>query len=99
MVLSCFPLLRGYPKFSIGELLVLLYPYRNIPMPQKTGGKVWVGRRLKLHHMHVFCVIVRCGSMASAAKQLNLSQPTVSEIVADIEHALGVRLLDRRPQG
>src|SRR5260221_13647830 len=68
-------------------------------MPQRTGGKVWVGRRLKLHQLHVYCVVVRCGSMASAARQLGVSQPTVSEIVADLEHALGVRLLDRRPQG
>jgi DNA-binding transcriptional LysR family regulator len=28
-----------------------------------------------------------------------VSQPTVSEVIADLEHALGVRLLDRRPQG
>src|SRR5438067_6233807 len=26
MVLSCFPSLRGYPKLSIGELLVLALP-------------------------------------------------------------------------
>ena len=37
--------------------------------------------------------------MAKAAAQLGVSQPSVSEVMADLEHALGVRLLDRSPQG
>ena len=37
--------------------------------------------------------------MAKAAAQLSVSQPTVSEVIADLEHALGVRLLDRIPAG
>ena len=37
--------------------------------------------------------------MAKAAGQLGVSQPAVSEVIADLEHALGVRLLDRSPQG
>src|SRR5262249_61704244 len=39
------------------------------------------------------------GSMAKAAAQLGVSQPAVSEVIADLEHALGVRLLDRSSQG
>ena len=37
--------------------------------------------------------------MAKAAAGLGVSQPAVSEVIADLEHALGVRLLDRSPQG
>ena len=37
--------------------------------------------------------------MAKAAAQLGVSQPAVSEVIAGLEHALGVRLLDRSPQG
>jgi DNA-binding transcriptional LysR family regulator len=37
--------------------------------------------------------------MAKAAAQLGVSQPAVSEVIAELEHALGVRLLDRSPQG
>jgi len=37
--------------------------------------------------------------MAKAAAQLGISQPSVSEVIADLEHALGARLFDRRPRG
>jgi hypothetical protein len=37
--------------------------------------------------------------MAKAAKRLAISQPVVSKTIADLEHALGVRLLDRTSQG
>ena len=37
--------------------------------------------------------------MAKAAAELAVTQPAVSKMVADMEHTLGVRLLDRKPQG
>jgi hypothetical protein len=37
--------------------------------------------------------------MAKAAAQLRVSQPTVSEVIAELEHTFGMRLLDRSPQG
>lgn len=37
--------------------------------------------------------------MAKAAASLNISQPAVSKAVAALEHTLGVRLLERSPQG
>jgi DNA-binding transcriptional LysR family regulator len=58
-----------------------------------------IGRRLRLRDLFVFFTVVKSGSMAKAAAQLNVSTPSVSEIIADLEHALGVRLLDRSPQG
>lgn len=58
-----------------------------------------IGRRLKLHDLHVLLAVVQAGSMAKAATQLAVSQPAVSKSVADMERALGVRLLDRGSQG
>ena len=58
-----------------------------------------IGRRLRLRDLHVLLTIAQRGSMAKAAAQLGVSTPTVSEVVADLEHALGVRLLDRGPKG
>src|SRR5262249_57806646 len=56
-------------------------------------------RRLKLRDLHVFSTVVQRGSMAKAAQHLGVSQPSVSEVIANLEHALGVRLLDRGAQG
>lgn len=56
-------------------------------------------RRLKLNDLRLFHAVVQCRGMAKAAAQLNISQPAVSKAIASLEVALGVRLLDRRPQG
>jgi DNA-binding transcriptional LysR family regulator len=37
--------------------------------------------------------------MAKAAAHLRVTQPAVSQVIADLEHALGVKLLDRNPRG
>jgi len=68
-------------------------------MPRKIDWESQIGRRLKLRDLHAFFTAVQRGSMSKAAQQLGVSQPAVSEAIADLEHALGVRLLDRRPQG
>ena len=58
-----------------------------------------IGRRLRFRDLHTFFTVVNLGSMAKAAVQLGVSTPTVSEVIADLERALGVRLLDRSPRG
>jgi DNA-binding transcriptional LysR family regulator len=58
-----------------------------------------VERRIKLRDLHILSALVESGSMGRAAKQLAISQPVVSKTIADLEHALGVRLLDRTSQG
>src|SRR3954447_911656 len=68
-------------------------------MPRKIDWESQIGRRLRLRDLHVFHMVVQHRSMAKAAVQLSVSQPTVSEVIADLEHALGVRLLERSPQG
>ena len=58
-----------------------------------------IGRHLKLRDLHVFFSVVQLGSMAKAAAHFRVTQPAVSQVIADLEHALGVRLLDRSPRG
>jgi DNA-binding transcriptional LysR family regulator len=58
-----------------------------------------IGRRIKLHDLHAFMTVVTEGSMSKAAAHLNTSQSAVSRSVAELEHTLGVRLLDRNPDG
>src|SRR5450755_151093 len=58
-----------------------------------------VGRRLNPHDLHIFMAVVEQGNMARAADSLAISRPVVSRTIAGLEHALGVRLLDRGPHG
>ena len=58
-----------------------------------------IGRRLRLRDLFVFFTVVEYGSMAKAGAKLGVSTPSVSEVIAALEHALGVRLLDRSPKG
>ncbi len=58
-----------------------------------------MGRRLKLHDLHVFIAVAELGNMRKAAERLAISQPSVSKAIGDIEHILGIRLLDRTAQG
>jgi DNA-binding transcriptional LysR family regulator len=58
-----------------------------------------IGCRLKLHDLHVLMTVVQTGGMSKAAKLLNTGQPAISRSIAELEHALGVRLLDRTRQG
>jgi DNA-binding transcriptional LysR family regulator len=68
-------------------------------MPRITHWEHHIGRRLRLRDLFVFFTVVECGSMAKAAQQLGVSTPSISDVIADLEHALGVRLLDRSPKG
>src|SRR6266436_1765775 len=58
-----------------------------------------ISRRLKLRHLNALTAVAQWGNMAKAAEHLAISQPAVSKAIADLENILGVRLLDRRPQG
>src|SRR5947207_15639661 len=58
-----------------------------------------IERRLKLHDVRVLISVVQAGSMHKAAERLATSQPAISRAIGELEHALGVRLLDRSPIG
>lgn len=58
-----------------------------------------IGRRVKLHDLRILMAVVQTGSMNKAAALLNTSQPAVSRSIAELESAVGVRLLDRHRQG
>lgn len=47
----------------------------------------------------VFECAARCGSFSAAAKAFNISQPSVSRNVAQLEREIGVDLFERRPSG
>lgn len=53
----------------------------------------------EIEYLRTFCAAVETGSMARAAVALGLSQPAVSHEIRSLESHLGVRLLDRTPEG
>jgi DNA-binding transcriptional LysR family regulator len=58
-----------------------------------------IGRRIKLHDLHILTAVVQAGSMSKAAAVLNATQSTISRSIAELEKTIGVRLLDRTAQG
>src|SRR5262245_22157503 len=58
-----------------------------------------IGRRLRLRDLRVFFAVVQHGSLAKAAAHLRVSQPAVSQVIAELEHSLGAKLFDRSSRG
>lgn len=58
-----------------------------------------IGRRMKLHELHVLMAVMQAGSMRKAAALLNTTQSAISRSIADLEQTMGARLLDRSAHG
>lgn len=67
--------------------------------PRASNSDSRLSHRVKLRDLQILFTVVELGSMAKAASHLAITQPTVSEAMADLEDAVGVRLLDRGPHG
>jgi DNA-binding transcriptional LysR family regulator len=50
---------------------------------------------MRLRHIEVFYAIYRCGSISAAARELNVSQPSVSKVLRHAEDQLGYLLFTR----
>jgi DNA-binding transcriptional LysR family regulator len=53
----------------------------------------------RLAAMAAFVLVVDTGSFSAAARRLNVGQPAVSKLVAQLEERLGVKLLVRTTRG
>lgn len=51
------------------------------------------------NHARAFLATVKAGSLSTAAKSLNLSQPTLSRQISALEQSLKVSLFERSPKG
>jgi LysR family hydrogen peroxide-inducible transcriptional activator len=50
-------------------------------------------------HLRILLNVVRLGSFSAAARALNMSQPAVSMLIAQLERAVGTQLVERGRQG
>ena len=53
---------------------------------------------MTIRHLKVFTTVADLGSMSGAAKKLHVSQPTVSQAVAELEKYYGIKLFERLSQ-
>jgi DNA-binding transcriptional LysR family regulator len=54
---------------------------------------------MKLHDLHILMTVAQAGSMNKAAALLNTGQSAISRSIAELEHTVGVRLVERTPRG
>lgn len=54
---------------------------------------------MTLQHLKYFIEIVNCGSISKAAKNLYVTQPSLSSAVKDLEKEVGIELFFRTPKG
>ncbi len=47
-----------------------------------------IGRRMKLHDLHVLMAVVQAGSMNKAAALLNTGQSAISRSIAELERSM-----------
>lgn len=50
---------------------------------------------MTIRHLQIFIAVADTGTMSLAAKQLYISQPTVSQVISEMESSYGVRLFER----
>ncbi|HKT20385.1 MAG TPA: LysR family transcriptional regulator [Stellaceae bacterium] len=64
-------------------------------MPPARPRERRASRYFRMRDLELLSALARHASMAKAARELAISQPAVSKAAADLEAALGVKLLDR----
>ncbi|RPF47427.1 DNA-binding transcriptional LysR family regulator [Hydrogenoanaerobacterium saccharovorans] len=50
---------------------------------------------MTIRHMQIFIAVAKYNNMSVAAKKLYISQPTVSQVIAEIEENYGIKLFER----
>ena len=60
-------------------------------------SRLMAGTRLR--HLHLFIKLVELGNLKRSAEALHMSQPAATQLLADLERLVGVRLFERHARG
>ncbi|WP_147061261.1 LysR family transcriptional regulator [Kozakia baliensis] len=63
------------------------------------SGQAPLLNRLKLRHLRLILELEATNNLHRAAERMNLSQPSISKLLQEVEHALHVPLFERSSQG
>src|SRR5437763_158604 len=92
-------ILQWCPVFDSNGISIFGMPFIHLTEQPNMQWADRIGRRIKLRDLHMLQAVAQAGSMTKAANQLAVSVQVVSKAIADLEHTVGVPLLDRIPQG
>ncbi|MEQ1937338.1 LysR family transcriptional regulator [Mesorhizobium sp. CN5-321] len=71
-----------------------------MPTPRdRNAGTLLLRSGLNLRHMRMIVALDENGRVSAAAQVMNISQPAASRMIAEMEAALDVQLLERLPRG
>jgi DNA-binding transcriptional LysR family regulator len=59
----------------------------------------WIARKFRLRHVQLIAELYDCRSILKASRRLNLTQPTLTKALQDVEATLGLRLFERTNRG
>src|SRR6266478_3668495 len=59
----------------------------------------WIARKFRLRHIELIAALYECRSILKASRRLNLTQPTLSKALQDVEATLGLSLFERTNRG
>jgi DNA-binding transcriptional LysR family regulator len=70
--------------------------HERLPAPaSEILAKVSLESGLTIRALEVFVAVAKTGTMVAAAKQFELTQPAISQIIGGLEQTLGIQLFDR----
>lgn len=88
------PFSSSMERFKYKNIFLICLKYAKIP-PWHKAMEVSV---MTLQQLRYIVTIVNCGSISEAAKQLFITQPSLSNSVKELEKEMGISIFNRSPK-
>ncbi len=88
---------RSYPETQVRAAAALPPPPPRPGRARRLSGTVPPG--VELRHLRALVTVAAARTIGQAAARLGIRQPTLSRQLSELEHTLGVTLLERSPRG